>query len=131
MKHLYPIITTANPRECRDFYQRVFGARLLFQQEWYVQLAIEHFEIGFLAPNPPVKLPVFSHASVARGLTLAVEVDDVRKLYAEVQRAGVPRLAELAEFPGGEWAFAVVDPAGVVLNIVERHAEGSSSVVEL
>ena len=131
MKHLYPIITTANPRECRDFYQRVFGARLLFQQDWYVQLAIGHFEIGFLAPNPPVKLPVFRHASVARGLTLAMEVDDVRQLYADVQRAGVQRLAELAEFPGGEWAFSLVDPAGVVLNIVERQADTPSGVVEL
>lgn len=127
MNHLYPIVTTAAPLDCRDFYVSALGARVLFQKEWYVHLSLEGWEIGFLQPKPPVRLPVFQHASVSRGLCLAVEVQDVRALHAQFVAQNIPRLAELAEFPGGEWAFSVVDPAGVVLNIVERHPEARTT----
>lgn len=127
MKHLYPIVTTAVPLDCRDFYVNALGARVLFQKEWYVHLSVDGWEIGFLQPNPPVRLPVFQHASVTRGLCLAVEVADVRALHAQLVAQNIPRLAELAEFPGSEWAFSVMDPAGVVLNIVERHPEARTT----
>lgn len=49
---LYPVISTPNPAECRDFYVRAFEARVLFQAPWYVQLAVGKSEIGFLIPDP-------------------------------------------------------------------------------
>lgn len=130
MKHLYPIVTTPMVRECRDFYVSALGARVLFQQDWYVHLDIEGWEIGFLRPQPPIRLPVFMHAAPSRGLCVAVEVDDVRRLHERLLAQKVEILAPLERYPGGELTFSVMDPAGVVLNIVERHA-GDTAVVEL
>lgn len=120
MKHFYPIITTGAVRECRDFYVNTFGARVLFQQDWYVHLSIDGWEIGFLRPKPPVRLPVFQHASLSRGMCIALEVDDVGALYAEFLAKNVEILGRLETFTGGEAVFSVLDPAGIVLNIVER-----------
>lgn len=127
MKHLYPIVTTVLVRDCRDFYAKALDARVLFETEWYVHLSVDGWEIGFLRPNPPVRLPVFQHATLARGLCLAVEVEDVRNLCDQLRSKGIPLLAELEQFPSGELAFAIVDPAGVVLNIVERGGEARAT----
>lgn len=127
MKHLYPIITTPLVRDCRDFYVIALDARVLFESDWYVHLSVDGWEIGFLKPNPPVRMPVFLHASPSRGLCLALEVEDVRKLYEQFGAKDMDVLAPLEEFPSGELAFSVMDPSGVVLNIVERHAEARAT----
>ena len=125
MKHLYPIITTPMLYEARDFYVRVLEARVLFQQDWYVHLSIAGWEIGFLRPNHPQRLPVFQHATLSRGLCLALEVDDVREIHRDMLAKGIELLVPLNESHGGELAVSVMDPAGVVLNVVERHSEPS------
>ncbi|HUP92729.1 MAG TPA: VOC family protein [Solimonas sp.] len=131
MKHLYPIITTPALRECRDFYVKVLNARVLFQQDWYVHLSIGGWEIGFLMPNPPKRLPVFQHAALSRGLCLALEVEDVIEVHDQFVKKGIEMLGQLSSFPGGEKAFSVMDPAGVVLNIVERSNETAEGVFEV
>lgn len=120
MKHLYPIVTTSSVRECREFYVHALGARVLFEQDWYVHLSVDGWEIGFLAPNHPVRLPVFKHASLSRGLCIALEVEDVRQIYAEFQQKEIEIFGRLEELSGGELVFSVMDPSGQVLNIVQR-----------
>ena len=129
--HLYPIITTPMLKECRDFYVQTLKARVLFQQDWYVHLSIGGWEIGFLRPNHPKRLPVFQHAALSRGLCLALEVDDVRKIHDDFIAKGIELFGQLESFPSGESSFAVMDPAGTVLNIVERHPANQSDVLEL
>jgi len=123
MKHIYPIVTTPDLQQCRDFYVEALGARVLFEQGWYVHLSVGGWEIGFLHPSHPTRLPVFQHLSLTRGLCLAVEVEDVRALRAELIGKGIELLGELGELAGGELTFSVMDPAGIVLNIVERRPE--------
>lgn len=129
--NLYPIVTTLVPTECRDFYKKAFGARILFETDWYVHLAIEQWEIGFLKPNPPQRLPVFQHARPSHGLTLAIEVPDVASMFQQLAERGVETLGRPEEFANGEFAFSVMDPAGVILNFVEHRAAASSDVVQI
>lgn len=128
--NLYPIVTTAAPGECRDFYVKAFDARVLFQSDWFVHLAVEKWELGFLKPNPPVPLPLFQHASLSRGLCIAVEVADAGKLYERLQARGVETLGKPQRSSTGEMAFSVMDPAGVILNVVEIKPD-TSEIVEL
>jgi len=128
--NLYPIVTTLVPVECRDFYQKVLDARIVFQTDWYVHLKIGSWEIGFLKPNPPQRLPVFQHARPSSGLTLAIEVPDVRATYRQLGARGIEALGKPTEFPNGELAFSVMDPAGVILNFVEHKPE-TSDIVEI
>ncbi|MGH8541377.1 MAG: VOC family protein [Stenotrophobium sp.] len=119
MKTFYPIITTPMLAECRDFYVHVLGAKVLFQKDWYVHLVIEGGEIGFLHPKRPARLPVFQHATLTRGMCLALEVKDVRRLHDDLQANNVKIFGALQEYPGGELAFSLLDPTGTVINIVE------------
>ena len=128
--NLYPIVTTLVPVECRDFYKKVLDATIVFETDWYVHLKIGRWEIGFLKPNPPQRLPVFQHARPSSGLTLAIEVPDVRAVYKKLGTLGVETLGKPTEFPNGELVFSVMDPAGVILNFVEHKSE-PSDVVEL
>jgi catechol 2,3-dioxygenase-like lactoylglutathione lyase family enzyme len=126
----YPIITTLVPAECRDFYKKALDARVLFESEWYVHLAIGDRELGFLKPNPPRRLPVFRHARPSSGLTLAFEVPDVSAVYRQFQRWEIETLGKPEESETGEMAFSVMDPAGVILNFVEIKKD-PSEIVEL
>jgi catechol 2,3-dioxygenase-like lactoylglutathione lyase family enzyme len=128
--NLYPIVTTPEPAACRDFYRKALGASVLFEADWYVHLSIGSWELGFLKPNPPQRLPVFQHARPSHGLTLAIEVPDVGAVFRQLAERGIEPLGKPEKFANGELAFSVMDPAGVVLNFVERHG-GEEEVVEL
>jgi catechol 2,3-dioxygenase-like lactoylglutathione lyase family enzyme len=128
--NLYPIVTTPEPGACRDFYRKALDARILFETEWYVHLAIGSWELGFLKPNPPQRLPVFQHARPSHGLTLAIEVPDVAAVFQQLAARGIEALGKPEKFPNGEIAFSVMDPAGVVLNFVE-HRTGAQEMVQL
>ena len=129
--NFYPIITTIVPMECRDFYIKAFGATVLFQTDWYVHLKLGAGEIGFLKPNPPQRLPVFRHARPSSGLTLAIEVPDVRAMHKQITDLGVETFGKPEESAGGELAFSLMDPAGVILNFVENRAPAGEDVVQL
>ena len=126
----YPIVTTLVPGACRDFYKQALDARVVFETEWYVHLAIGDREIGFLAPNPPRRLPVFRHARPSSGLTLAFEVPDVSAVFRQFQRWKIDTLGKPEESDTGEMAFSVMDPAGVILNFVEVRRD-DSDIVEI
>ena len=128
--NFYPIVTTLVPMECREFYVRAFGAQVLFQTDWYVHLKLGGGEIGFLKPDPPQRLPVFQHARPSHGLTLAIEVPDVRAMHEQLGKLGVDTLGRPEQFPNGELAFSVMDPAGVILNFVEQRG-AAPDVVQL
>ena len=131
MKHLYPIVATPALKECREFYVSLLKARVLFQKEWYLHLSIYGWEIGFLHPMHPTRLPMFRHATLSRGLCLALEVEDVAALHQEFLSKGIETLGVLKQFPGGEQGFSVLDPAGIVLNVVERHPDEMPPMIEL
>ena len=128
--NLYPIITTPEPAQCKDFYVKAFDARVLFERDWFVHLAIDKWELGFLKPNPPVPMPLFQHASPSRGLCLAVEVEHAGRLLGRLRARGIEPLGQPQQAANGEIAFSVMDPAGVILNVVETRPD-TSDVIEL
>lgn len=128
--NLYPIVTTLEPGDCRDFYVKALDARVLFDRPWFVHLAIEKWELGFLQPDPPIPLPVFQHATPSRGLCLALEVEDVAGLYEKLRARGIETLGVPQRSSTGETTFSVMDPAGVIINVVEIKPD-TSEIVEL
>ncbi len=125
--YVYPIIATTALDECKTFYQRALDARVLFESDWYLQVAVEAFEIGFLRPDAPGPMPVFQHPIPSRGLCLALEVPDVNAVFERFRERGVEILGKPAHFRNGEMSFMVMDPAGVILNVVERAAGGNAA----
>ena len=126
----YPIVTTPALQQCRDFYVKAFDARVLFESEWYVHLKVREWEVGFLRPNPPKKMPVFQHSTLTRGMCFGLEVEDIAAVYEQLKERGFDPLSKPEQFPSGDISFSVVDPAGVVINVVE-HLPDKSDIVEL
>ena len=129
--HIYPIVTTPHLEECKFFYVNALGARVLFEQAWYLQMALGNFEIGFLSPDPPTRLPIHQNAQASTGLCLAVEMPEVRALHLKMLQRGFKPASKPERFSNGEWTFSVTDPAGVVLNIVEVRSRKGSGLVEI
>lgn len=128
--NFYPIVTTLEPSDCRDFYVRAFDARVLFDRPWFVHLAIGQWEFGFLRPDPPIPLPMFQHATLTRGLCIALEVEDAGAFYEKLCKRGIETLGKPQRSSTGETTFSVMDPAGVIINVMEIKPD-AAEVVEL
>ena len=95
-----------------------------------MHLKVHEWEVGFLRPNPPKKMPVFRHATLTRGMCFGLEVEDIAAIYEQLKERGFEPLSKPEQFPSGDISFSVVDPAGVVINVVE-HLPNKSDVIEL
>lgn len=121
----YPLVTTPAVQACRDFYVRHFGFRVGFEASWFVWLTADTAggastaNLAFMSPDHPSRPPgpeVFSGA----GLILTLQCADAAAEAARLQAAGVAISYPLCDEPWGQRRFQIVDPAGLVLDIVEQ-----------
>lgn len=109
---LSPCITTTKVEESRSFYVRYFGAKVMFDCGWYVNLEFgKGASLQFMAPQPdqPACNPV--------GLTYSFSVPDVDAEFLLLTAAGLVPVMPLEDHPWGDRGFAVRDPDGVILYI--------------
>ncbi|MFT4045774.1 MAG: hypothetical protein QM661_03670 [Solimonas sp.] len=123
MRNVYAIVTTPEIAACCDFYRRALDARIVFRADWYAHVSFRGWEIGFLMPHQQTRLPVFQHTTTTRGLCIAIETEDVLADYAALIARGLPPLGPMRAFANGERSFALVDPAGTVVNFVEHRPD--------
>lgn len=119
---LWPGVITEKVLESKEFYCRVFDARVIYEGEdgWFVLLQIGDSELGFMKPGLEYQASVFRSAFPGQGVWLAVEVDDVSTEHQRIQALNVPLAVELRDEPWGDRHFAVTDPNGVSVDVVQR-----------
>jgi predicted enzyme related to lactoylglutathione lyase len=107
----------------RDFYAAMFDLVVSAEvDDWYLQLMPEsdaRLNIGFLEPDSEL----FAGRSASwrpSGVVLTIHVDDVDEAYERAQRLGAEIAAEIRDEDYGQRHFLVVDPNGVVLNVMGR-----------
>jgi catechol 2,3-dioxygenase-like lactoylglutathione lyase family enzyme len=116
----YPMFTTTKLEETTHFYVSL-GFRLVFANDFYVHLEWPGtpYQLGYLLPNHPTQQTCFRKPFRGEGFFLGLEtkgVDDIReKLWSK----GIPVLFEPRDEPWGDRHFAVRDPNGVVLDIID------------
>jgi predicted enzyme related to lactoylglutathione lyase len=105
----------------RDFYAAMFdlvvGVEL---DDWYLQLMPEsdtRLNIGFVKPDHEL-FADRSASSGTYGVVLTIHVDDVDEAYKRAQRLGAEIAAEIRNEDYGQRHFLVVDPNGLVLNVM-------------
>ena len=121
VKDLYTIIVTDKRAECRDFYVRWFGFQVVFEASWFVYLAAagDHpFGIAFMAPDHPSQPPGPERFG-GRGLLITMQVADVAAEFERLSRAGVSIAYPLKDEPWGQRRFALVDPAGAWVDVIQ------------
>jgi catechol 2,3-dioxygenase-like lactoylglutathione lyase family enzyme len=121
IKDLYSVIITDKRAECRDFYVHWFGFDVVFEASWFVYLAArgEHaFGIAFMTPDHPSQ-PPGPDTFNGKGVFTTVQVADARAEFERLRGAGLPIAYGLRDEPWGQRRFAVYDPAGTWIDIVE------------
>ncbi|MGO1120163.1 VOC family protein [Rhodovibrionaceae bacterium A322] len=137
-KATFPIIVTDKLDECEVFYRRL-GFQPLFTADFYRHLQVPGLpssQIGFLAPEHHTQAKPFQPAFGGQGVIFSLEVEDAGMVRAEVEAAGLPVVFELKDEPWGQRHFALQDPSGTVIDIVqpiavqdEGYKEGYQEVV--
>lgn len=115
-------VVTEKVQESRDFYVRLFGCQVLYEGEggWFVLLSLGESELGFMKPGLDFQAPIYRPAFQGQGMWITVDVDDVDAHYARIRGLGTPIEVELRDEPWGDRHFAVVDPNGIGVDVVER-----------
>lgn len=119
---LWPGIITEKVLESKEFYGRVFKAQPIYEGEdgWFVLLQIGESELGFMKPGLESQAAAFRPAFQGQGVWIAIEVDDVDAEHQRILALGVPLAVNLRDEPWGDRHFAVVDPNGVSVDVVQR-----------
>ena len=114
-------IVTSKLVETKKFYTNVLGFGVTFENEFYILLHTpsKEAEISFLLPNHPSQQPLFHQPFTGQGMYLTIEVDDVDKVYNDLKNKGVEIKIDIRDEPWGDRHFAIQDPNGIGIDIVE------------
>jgi uncharacterized glyoxalase superfamily protein PhnB len=118
----YPIIVTDKLVECRDFYTGQLGFQIVFEASWFVYLASagdRPYGIAFMASDHPSE-PPGPETFTGRGMSLTLQVANAAAEFERIREAGVPVAYPLRDEPWGQRRFAVIDPAGLWVDVVQH-----------
>lgn len=119
---LYSIIVTEKRAECRDFYVRWFGFEIVFEASWFVYLAgsgERSFGLAFMSPDHP-SVPPGPKTFGGQGMFITLQVEDAAAEHDRLRAAGLPVEYALRDEPWGQRRFAVVDPSGTWIDVVQQ-----------
>ena len=114
-------IITEKIKESKDFYLNILNFGVSFENDFYLLLHTpdKSAEISFLLPKHASQQPLFQDAFQGKGVYLTIEVDDVDQIYRKLKDKQVDIKINLREEPWGDKHFAIQDPNGVGIDIVE------------
>ena len=117
LSRLFPVIYSEKLEETKQFYCQLLGFQVEFDSDWFVNLtegASGELEIGIQRYDHELIPEAFQ--VVAKGLSLALEVDDVDAVYSSF-RGRQDLVAEIADEDYGQRHFMCVDPNGVLVDV--------------
>lgn len=119
---LWPGVVTEKVRESRDFYVRLFGCQVIYEGEddWFVLLELGGSELGFMKPGLDSQASLYRAPFTGQGIWITVDVENVDAEYERIQSLAVPIEVTLRDEPWGDRHFAVVDPNGIGVDVVQR-----------
>ena len=117
-----PEVYTDKVTESKAFYCNYLGFRVKKELEGFVVLqhAVDTaYEIMFCVPNLPFVNEIFRPAYSGQGLIFQIEVNDVDAVYEKLQHEGVAIALPLIEEPVNGHHFTIIDPNGILIDIVQ------------
>ncbi|QNL48407.1 VOC family protein [Olivibacter sp. SDN3] len=116
-------IITDKLQETKDFYRSILNFGITFENDFYLLMHTpdQTSEISFLLPDHPSQQVLFQSKFEGRGVYFTIEVDNINEIYQEIKRKEVTIEIDLREEPWGDKHFAIRDPNGVGVDIVEYH----------
>ncbi len=120
----YTLTVTPAHRDCAAFYRRWFGFKTVFEASWITVLASSgerSFTMGFMAPDHP-STPPGPATSSGQGMLVTMQVADAAAEHDRLTAAGAPIVHPLTDEPWGQRRFALQDPSGAWVDVVEQTA---------
>ena len=117
LARLFPVIHSQKLEESKHFYCQLLGFRVEFDSDWFVNLvggANGEFELGIQQFDHELIPEAFR--TTARGLSLALEVEDVDGTYLKF-RDREDLVSHITDEEYGQRHFMCVDPNGVLVDI--------------
>jgi catechol 2,3-dioxygenase-like lactoylglutathione lyase family enzyme len=118
----YPVFVTKDIRATKDFYQQWFAWQPLFESTWFILLASpgEHpVLLGFIHETHPSSPPE-PKAFNGDGAFFTLDVNDATSLYEAMKESGARFAYTLKDEPWGQRRFALKDPNGIWIDVVEQ-----------
>jgi catechol 2,3-dioxygenase-like lactoylglutathione lyase family enzyme len=117
-------IVTSKLAETKIFYTTLLNFGVSFENEFYLLMHTpdEKSEISFLLPEHPSQRPLFQKPFQGQCVYLTIEVEDVDKVYAELKNKNVDIKIDLRDEPWGDRHFAIQDPNGIGIDVVQYSA---------
>jgi catechol 2,3-dioxygenase-like lactoylglutathione lyase family enzyme len=121
-KGAYTVFVTKKIPATKKFYQQWFGYEIVFESTWFILLASPGEHPTLLAfideehPSSPPSPRVFS----GDGAFYTLDVTDAKALYDAMKTGGAEFTYHLKDEPWGQRRFAVTDPNGIWIDVVEQ-----------
>lgn len=112
IRRVVPDITSKEMEGSRRFYTEFLGFSIGMDMGWIMT---------FVSPaNPTAQLTVVAEQPVPHSPSVSIEVDDIDAVHAKALTQGIPIVYPLTTEPWGVRRFFVIDPNGVVINIMSH-----------
>ena len=118
IRRVVPDIKSERVDESREFYVGVLGFKVAMDMGWVVT---------FASPtNPTAQITVMRNDGSSRLVPqVTVEVADVDAVHAEAVQRGAQVVYPLTDESWGVRRFFLLDPNGVVINVMCHHASSA------
>jgi len=120
IRRVVPDVSSEHLAESRDFYAGFLGFQVAMDMGWVMTFASKS--------NPTAQVTVIdAEKAGAVRPQMSIEVDDVDRAHALAVKQNRNIVYPLVDEPWGVRRFFVVDPNGVVINVLSHKASGTPS----
>jgi len=115
IQRVVPNITSERMDETQEFYIQLFGFEVAMDMGWLLTLTSPS--------NPSAQISVFRDTPSSQEVpTLTIEVDDVDAVHEAATDRGLQIAHPLTDEEWGVRRFFLVDPNGIVINVMSHIA---------
>ncbi|MCE6991308.1 VOC family protein [Dyadobacter sp. CY323] len=124
LQEVYTVFVTHDVKSCTQFYTSWFGFSPIFESSWFVLLQSPGEKatlLAFMSEDHP-SFPPAPKAMQGDGAFITLQITDATQVYEAMTAAGVKISYALKQEDWGQLRFAVNDPNGMHIDVVEQTA---------
>ena len=119
-KSAFPVFIVKDLDAAKSFYTENLGFDVVFSGDWYIHLHSKAgVQVGFLLPDQPTQPAIFQKPYFGEGAIFSLEVEDADSAFALAKSKSLKVALELRSEDWGQRHFALQDPNGIYLDIVQ------------
>jgi len=122
-EELYLVVVTNKLAETKEFYQKLFGFKPLFESSWFCYLqspGTQPFSLAIMDEKHPTHPPTLPAFQSKTGVFMTLRVTNAETEFKKLKTLNADPIYSLKSEPWGQKRFCVQDPNGLFIDIVEQ-----------